>query len=294
MLTANQKGLIYGAFIGDALALGPHWIYDTNLIEQQFKPLSDFQDPKTPYHPNKKAGDFTHYGDQALLLLDHLASLGHFDRVIFKEKWLSLMASGSLYLDHASKESILLLTERDCFKGSDSVELGGLVRGASMFALPSTTLNDLLSQMHLTHNAPLLNEVADFTHQLITRSLAGIHPSESIKELSLHSSDVVKSLIERASSLLNLDSVDAIKEIGQSCPADYSFPASLYIILKYGDHFEEALIQNAYAGGDSAARGMYIGMILGAYHGYETLPTKWVEGLNHGKQIEEAISSWHI
>jgi ADP-ribosylglycohydrolase len=292
MLTPQQKGLIYGAFIGDALALGPHWIYDTDLIKQQFKPLQDFQKPGTPYHPHKEAGDFTHYGDQTELLLEHLASHQHLDLVEFKEAWLNLMASGTLYLDHATKDSILKLSNQNCFTGSDSLELGGLVRSAPLFALTNTTLDDLLDQTHLTHNAPVLNDIADFTYSLLKLILAGTSPSKSINDLYLVASDSIKPFIHQALSLLEVDPVVAIKEIGQSCSAEFGFPASLYLILSYGDNFEEALIQNAYAGGDSAARGMYVGMVLGAYHGFDTLPARWVNGLNHKKRIEDALSAF--
>lgn len=292
MLTARQKGLIYGAFIGDSLALGPHWIYDTAIIEQQFKPLRDFQKPGTPYHPHKEAGDFTHYGDQTLLLLEHIASQQRLDMAVFKEAWLNLMDSGTLYLDHATKDSIVKLSTQNSFTGSDSLELGGLVRSASLFAMTYTTLDDMLNQTHLTHNAPLLDDIADFTYRLLKQMLVGTKPSVSINDLYLVASESIKPFIHQALSLLEVEPIIAIKEIGQSCSAEYGFPASLYLILKYGDDFEEALIQNAYAGGDSAARGMYVGMVLGAYHGFDALPPRWVNNLNHKNRIDDALSAF--
>ncbi|MBN2222221.1 MAG: ADP-ribosylglycohydrolase family protein [Vallitaleaceae bacterium] len=289
MVNTRKKGLIYGAFIADALALGPHWIYDTTIIEQQFKPLRDFQKPYTPYHPNKEAGDFTHYGDQAFLLLEHISSVQAFDVKRFKEEWLQLMNTGKLYLDHATKDSIQKFSEVDCLIGSDSLELGGLVRCAPLFAQTHTSLEDILCQTHLTHNQPLLDEIAEFTFVLLNDLLKGVKPSESIHHLSQVSSQTLQALILKAKSLLDVAPIEAIKEIGQSCSSEYSFPAALYLILKYEDHFEEALIQNAYAGGDSAARGMYVGMVLGAYHGFDALPIRWINGLRYKERIDTLI-----
>jgi len=55
MKSEKIKGLIYGSFIGDALALGPHWIYDTEKIDDKFTPITTYTAPiHTPYHPNNK------------------------------------------------------------------------------------------------------------------------------------------------------------------------------------------------------------------------------------------------
>ena len=49
----------------------------------------------------------------------------------------------------------------------------------------------------------------------------------------------------------------------------------VHLIAKYQDELKEALIENVMAGGDSAARGMVVGMILGAFHGYDGIPDEW-------------------
>jgi ADP-ribosylglycohydrolase len=43
--------------------------------------------------------------------------------------------------------------------------------------------------------------------------------------------------------------------------------------------------QNVYAGGDSCARGMVAGMILGAYNGLDNIPMQWREALNTKEHI---------
>ncbi|MEI7928752.1 MAG: ADP-ribosylglycohydrolase family protein, partial [Verrucomicrobiales bacterium] len=59
------RDLILPAFSGDALALGPHWIYDAEEIARLYpQGVSTYDAPRSAYHSGKQAGDFTHYGDQ--------------------------------------------------------------------------------------------------------------------------------------------------------------------------------------------------------------------------------------
>jgi ADP-ribosylglycohydrolase len=40
------------------------------------------------------------------------------------------------------------------------------------------------------------------------------------------------------------------------------------------------------AGGDSAARALVLGMVLGAQSGKQALPERWVEGLKSAPRVE--------
>ena len=48
---------------------------------------------------------------------------------------------------------------------------------------------------------------------------------------------------------------------------------------------KEALVQAVMAGGDSAGRGLMVGMVLGAHLGDKGLPKEWVSGLQRGNDI---------
>lgn len=69
-------------------------------------------------------------------------------------------------------------------------------------------------------------------------------------------------------------------KVGKASPTEGALPGAIYLALKYQDSLEQALIANAGVGGDSAVRGMVIGMLLGAVHGREAIPQPWIEGLN--------------
>ncbi len=49
------------------------------------------------------------------------------------------------------------------------------------------------------------------------------------------------------------------------------------------------MIANTAAGGDSAARGLLTGMILGARGGFDVIPKEWIEPLVYRERIAAAV-----
>lgn len=286
-------GLIYGAFIGDALSLGPHWIYDTSEIRRYYKPITGYTDPEhTLYHDTKEAGDLTHYGDQSLVLLKSICDNKCFSLSDFKGRWMDLVKKNDMYMDHASKESLSLLESRDT--GSSSGELGGFSRSAPMFLLQDLDRtvfeHTMIEQVNMTHNDELLSAVSIYFTRVIQNILAGRSIRESLaQDSSLH--PFIYDAYEKA--LVNeTDIISSIKSIGQSCSVKYGLPGILTILLKV-ETLEEALIENCYAGGDSASRGMVLGMVYGARDGFHKLPKKLIETLNQVSVIQAALDEFY-
>jgi ADP-ribosylglycohydrolase len=57
----RAAGAVMGAFVGDALGLGPHWFYDLEELRADFGPwISGYIDPKPGrYHAGMKAGQLS-------------------------------------------------------------------------------------------------------------------------------------------------------------------------------------------------------------------------------------------
>lgn len=289
---SKNRGMILGAFIGDAIALGPHWIYNLEDIKRQFGMINGLTAPTTSYHDTKVKGDFTHYGDQALMLLQYLKLSVVIEEEPFYQYYYNYMKNYKGYIDHATKITMENI-ERDILEGSHSSELGGFTRFPGIIYFNSKDskkgIDQVVLQTKMTHNDPLLLERVVFLTELIYKVMKGEKPSEAIQELKKVASKKIFSDIEKAKSLLSYDTAQAIKQLGQSCDSDYAFPAVLYFILKYEDHFDEALIENLYAGGDSAARGITIGAVLGAYHGDKKIPVNWLASMNELRTIENLL-----
>merc|ERR1719316_2294487 len=78
-------------------------------------------------------------------------------------------------------------------------------------------------------------------------------------------------------------------KVGKASPTEGTLPSSVYIILRYQDDFAAAVKANAMVGGDSAARAVAIGMVLGAYHGLSAIPKELIDTLNAAKKVNKLL-----
>ncbi len=78
----RAMGAIMGAFIGDALGLGPHWYYDLNELRHDYGDwIGDYTDPKpNRYHAGCKAGQLSQAGFILTLTLRSLVECGDYNQ----------------------------------------------------------------------------------------------------------------------------------------------------------------------------------------------------------------------
>jgi ADP-ribosylglycohydrolase len=295
-LRERHAGLLYGALIGDALALGAHWIYDAPEIARRFGEMTDYRAPDpNGYHPGKVAGDQTHYGDQLLVLMESLEDCGEaFVMEDFVRRWRSWAEESASYKDHATKETLAHLQEGRGLTqaASGSTELGGASRSAPLLVAlrgeeQPVILGAMRAQTALTH-APVVIEAAELLARSVFMLLRGVSLRGALQGGVgfAHRRLPAEEYLQRAIEKSTLPVVEAVGEFGASCDMAKALPSSLAILWRLGDDPEQALIQNVMAGGDSAARGMFIGALLGAAHGRRAFPERWIKGLRAGPKVE--------
>ncbi len=81
----RAAGAIMGAFIGDALGLGPHWYYDLAELRRDYGAwITGYTDPRPGrYHAGLKAGQLSQAGFILSLLLRSLVDRGGYDEADF-------------------------------------------------------------------------------------------------------------------------------------------------------------------------------------------------------------------
>ena len=280
-LTNKQSGLLFGSYCADALSLGVHWIYDANELAQKHGRITHYKPPGTDsYHPHKQAGDQGHVGDQALCLLNFLLKEQIWDPWGFMDDWLGMWPDYNDYVDGATKTTLAnIQNQTDKTQGgSDSVEIAGPARIAPLIVfLSNSSENEVVKaaveQTMLTHRSKGAEESAIFPAKAGYRLMHGANLLDTLNETAPAWAR------EKADGVLSENAVDAISKLGPACSISSALPSVLYLALKYEDDIENALTENAMAGGDNCARGLVLGMLLGAANGMTSIPNHWVENL---------------
>ena len=292
--------MVLASFAADSLALGAHWIYDTEKIDRLIGRVDSLRAPlPDSYHPTKKRGEFTHYGDQALILLEHLAETGDFSAPRFAATWQTRLTDYHGYIDKASTATLDNMARQmptdQC--GSHSTDLGGAARIAPLLYFFKDDRQKLLKavrqQTAMTHNHPATLAGAEFIAKTAWDVLHWSSPRaalESTLEEGVHDIDL-DNRIRNSLDSAGKDTGTMIKQFGQMCSISAALPGVVHLIISYENDLKTALIENVMAGGDSAARGLVVGMILGAHLGRQAIPEEWLVNMVQGSHIETLLSS---
>lgn len=294
--------IVLGSFIADSLALGPHWIYDPRQIAEKLGRVTTCHPPLASYHPGKKAGDFTHYGDQALVLLRSIAtSGGSFELSRFASLWREYWENPATlsYRDGATKSTLAALQSgaAPAAAASSSNDMGGTARIAPLFLLRWENDEVLLAAARavtgFTHGDASVIESAEFFTRAALAVQRGTEIPAALEEAMNAGSWIAlrKEWLAagRASSASPAKDTEALDRHGLSCHVPDAFPGICHLLLRYPQDPATALIENASAGGDSAARGMMLGLVYGAKFPVSGWPSEWTRDLNARPEIERLM-----
>lgn len=276
------------------------------------------------YHEGNTAGDTTDYGDYCVLVLNFLSkktvikagSKQALDMEQFARHWRGVM-------EREWRDWMCTMTKTtlaNLRKGVKPQSAGGMsnamaVRFPALLALHDE--EDVLVKSAgvttaLTHHNKETLQTSEFFARVAFRVVhGGMSPVEAIKQLAERSTPFVRDKVKQALAKVKeatdpttdlykdeftddkaLTSMARLWEVGKSepikvgkaSPCEGTLPGAIYFIAKYGD-LASAASANAMVGGDSAARSIPIGMVLGGWQGEGVIPQRWIEEL---KGYEEA------
>ena len=296
----KAQAMVLASFAGDALSLGVHWIYNTNVIDKKWGPVENYIKPERPtYHPTKDLGDFTHYGDQTLVLLQSISGSEGYSLTHFAKSWQEFFDSYDGYFDGATKDTLANIAsgKEITEAGSGSDDLAGAARIAPLvyryYQNEDKLIETVRSQTAFTHNHLEVIDGAEFFARVTVRVLQGAAPVAAITSVLADgfSREPFGKWVSDGLDSLEKDTRQAMLDFGQMCEMYAALPGAIHLIAKYENNLSQGLIENAMAGGDSAGRGLVAGMILGAHLGLEAIPRKWLTELKAYDRIVELMDN---
>ncbi len=337
------KGAFFGALVGDALCLGSHYEYDAQKIYEAYgeKSIEKFMSPgemmggqthgigwgERNYHPGKKAGGTTDYGDYNILVLEHLAATAdpprEFDVAALIPHWMNRLTNNwGSWICTMTRETFAQVQA-----GKPVELLGGIsnamaIRHVAAHAYydDEETLAKVARKAMFTHTSEEALSGGEFFARVTHRVIHGVPPRDAMELVAVQMSPFIASKVSQAISKyqeatnentelsqeqfvddLAITSMARLWDIGRSepirvgkaSPTEGTLPGAVYFILKYADQedgLKKALQANTMVGGDNASRSIAIGMVLGAYKGVNAIPSEWKEGLDDWEYCEGLLN----
>ncbi len=287
--TDSLKALVLASFLGDALAMPAHWLYEPGEVEQRFGRINGLMDPpRGCIHHSKRKGEFTHYGDQMLTLLESVAASNGFDSADFWTRRLQLFGDDyEGYRDAAIKETLRLARagKGPAEAGSPAPDFAAAARIAPIVYRYADDQAALLTaaknQAQTTHQSPTVAATAAFLARLTLAALDGLPLTEAIAagNVELQQQPQLTAAVENGLMSVGANSAFAISALGQTGDCEAALAGVIHLIVKHPGNLTDALCSNVMAGGDSAARGLAVGLILGAKLGTDAIPADWLAEL---------------
>jgi len=336
------QGAFFGAIVGDALCLGSHYEYDAQKIYRAYgnQSIQRYMSPgemmggethgigwgQQNYHPGKKAGGTTDYGDYNILVLEYLAAISETPRAFSVA---NLIPHWKKRLENGWGSWICTMTKETYAQVAQGVpveRLGGIsnamaIRHVAAHAYYDTEeeIADVARKAMFTHKNEEALSGGEFFARVTHRVINGQTPLDAIEMVAVGMGGFIENKVAQAiakyqeesdentslhqeqfSDDLALTSMARLWDIGRSepikvgkaSPTEGTLPGAVYFILKYAEK-EDGLIQalkaNAMVGGDNASRSIAIGMVLGAYKGINAIDKQWLEDLEQYEYAKELL-----
>ena len=293
-IKSKFMGALLGTFVGDALGM-PVEGYSAAMISQRYGVLNEMI--------------FGYYTDDTQMMIGIAESLMHckgFNGEDMAQRFVSnfdlTRGYGPGAIGAIDRLRAGYLWDK---AGGTTFENGSYGNGSAMRIAPVGVFyydnpEQLREVAHLssmiTHAHPLGKEGGALQAYAIacaleTRFLEENGFIRSIKEFLYNDTGIYGEKINRIQHLLETQPSprEVVNALGNGITCFDSVPTAIYSFLSHHESFESAVVYAVNLGGDTDTISAMTGAISGAYHGYENIPSRWIEKLENGAKGRDYI-----
>jgi ADP-ribosyl-[dinitrogen reductase] hydrolase len=313
----RKRGCLFGAFLGDALAMPVHWYYDRSALARDYGRVVDLVAPRNPhadsilwrssyatpnakgeilheqakywgkrgvhYHQFLPAGGNTLNMQLALALLAMLQERKAYDRAEYLSLYIDFMTTPGRHRDTYVEEC-----HRNFFTkyargkkpeecGGEDIHIGGLAHVPVLAAWYAGNEAAALEAVREHVRVTHQGELVETAARDLTKMLVAILNGGDVRESIEKFGNGWVGRRKLETWAARTDEEVVGSILSPACYLQDSFPASLFLAWKYANSLESALIANTNLGGDSCHRGIVVGALVGA--GGAPIPERWANNL---------------
>ena len=275
----KSNEIIKATLAADSYSLGAHWVYDETQLKDLPVNWDTLNAPQAMWHKGKKAGDFTHIGDQLHWLNEFAQDKTTFDPSLYLKYWQEKMATYEGYVDGATRGTLSNI-EAGNEIGSDSDDFSVIGRISPLLLLSKNEdefVQNVESFVKLSHNSENVVESANYFARLLFRVSDGKNITQEISSLKNAYNSFIIDGVDKGIASKDKNTFDTIRNFGPACGIDEGLPGIIHLLTTYPNDLKELLIQNAKAGGDTSSRAMVATMIIVANSSSEGIPKEWFD-----------------
>eukprot|EP00878_Enallax_costatus_P019783 GHUV01020885.1.p1 GENE.GHUV01020885.1~~GHUV01020885.1.p1 ORF type:complete len:325 (+),score=106.22 GHUV01020885.1:330-1304(+) len=314
--TDRARGAVVGALVADAATMGLHWIYDQGKIQELLKSKGKqgtpefFDPPSCPFY-QMPSGSLSPYGAELAALLEYFSAPEQKQQVATHApfdgpSWAKALAAyfKDVYPGYKNKSIKSLIANVDAGKAypetgdSQDTQANSLCKVPLITAIYAGT-EALPAAVEASVRAQQNNETSVTLGLAAARILEKVVLGSSIDEalswaqmegnLPAAATEAVKQALAAKGEPFN----SASTKFGVSCAMPGAFQNAI-LVAATAKSYSDGIRTNMLAGGDNCSRSVYLGALLGAAYGIDSVAADWLGGLrwiNGWPEMEAAVNA---
>ena len=325
------RGLVWGSFIGDALAMPVHWYYDRAALHRDYGIVREYLPPRNPhadsilwrseytppnergdilreqaqywgqrgihYHQFLRAGENTLNLQLAKVLIESLVARGGYDADDYLRRYLEFMLTPGqhrdTYVEEYHRKFFTAYARGTALRkcAGSDIHIGGLAHVGVLSAFFSTDAKAAREAVREHISLTHRSDEVLAAGDALARMLCAVAAGADLRAAIFEHSTDWFSKRKAEQWSREPDEIVIGHRVSPACYIADAFPASLYLAWKYADDFETGVIANANVGGDNCHRGAVVGALLGAASRTARMPSRFVEGMHDAARLRTQIDS---
>ncbi|TXI20021.1 MAG: ADP-ribosylglycohydrolase family protein, partial [Nitrosomonas sp.] len=231
-----------------------------------------------------------------LLMLQHLAQHGRFDRIAYQTEYRNFFGPGGPYIgyvDSPTRQTLqtLLPLKTEEFpqnSGADDDQFAALAAlppiVATHMGSPDALKTEIAQVVRITNDNDTAVAAAQYASCVLLEVLNGQSIIQALTRSLAHADSQLRPLLEEVMQMPELDAAAAAKRYGTACHVLEGMPIIVHI-ASHAPDYRTAIEENIRIGGDSCGRSIMLGAVMAAHTsqqtGFNSIPLDWMARLRN-------------